>query len=203
MTEIHLTPVGTIIAFVFLGLTLSILHWMLNPPESVKMTLHSAHEKWTSAGAILVPVTGSNLSSRVLELAADIAEREHRHLLLLFVVEIPMALPPTADLPAVREYGEDVLIRLQGAAQKLGVQVEGQLLRARNAGSAIVSAAREHQARMIVIPAREQARPDTAFGRTVEHILHFAPCDVVIYRPGPMNNRSAKPAPTAATVARG
>ncbi len=185
MSEIHLTPLGSGIALVFLALTISILYWMLNPSETVKMTLHSAHERWTSNGAIVVPVTGSNYSAKVLELAADIAQREQRYLLLLFVMEIPMALPPNADVPALREYGEDVLIRLQGAAQKLGVRVEGHLLRARNAGSAIVNAAREQHARMIVIPAREQARPDAAFGRTVQHILNHAPCDVMIYRPGP------------------
>ncbi len=80
--------------------------------------------------------------------------------------------------------------------------MEGHLLRARNAGSAIVAAAREQQARMIVVPAREQARPDVAFGRTVEHILHFAPCDVLIYRPVGGNGRAVKPAPANAATAR-
>lgn len=184
MPPIHLNPVGITIAFVFLAAVISILHWMLNPPPTVKMTLASAHEKWTGTGAIIVPVTGSTLSSRVLELAADIAQREERHLLLLYVMEIPMALPPTAEIPAERERGEDTLIRLQGAAQRLGVQVEGHLLKARSAGSAVVNAARQVQARMIVIPAREQDRPDVVFGRNVEHIFRFAPCDVMIYRPG-------------------
>ncbi len=202
MPDIHFTLAGTVIAFAFLGLTLSILHWMLNPSETVKMTLQGAHQKWTGTGAILVPVTGSNLSNKALELAADIAQREHRMLVLLYVMEIPMALPSTADIPELREHGEDVLIRLQGAGQKLGAQVEGHLLRARNAGSAIVAAARDQQARMIVVPAREQARPDVAFGRTVEHILHFAPCDVLIYRPVGGNRRTPKPAPADATAAR-
>ncbi len=195
MPEIHVTVVGALISLGFIAAVGSILRWMLNPPETVKMTLASAHQKWAGTGAIVVPVTGSTLSSRVLELAADVAQREQRHLLLLYVVEIPMALPPTADLPALRERGEDTLIRLQGEAQKLGVQVEGHLLRSRMAGAAIVNAAKDAQARMIVIPAHEQARPEIVFGRTVEHIFRYAPCDVMIYRPvGAGPAREATPA---------
>ncbi len=185
MPEVHVTLIGAIIAFAFLAAVGSILHWMLNPPPAVKMTLADTHEKWSGTGAILVPVTGSDLSTRVLELAADIAQKEQRHILLLFVVEIPMALPPDADLPDMHAYGEDVLIHLQGQAQKLGVHVEARLLKARNAGSAIVNAARESHARMIVIPTRLQPRPEVVFDRTVEVIFQNAPCDILIYRPEP------------------
>ena len=194
MPDVHVTLVGAIISVAFVAAVGSILHWMLNPPGAVKMTLASAHEKWVGTGAIIVPVTGSTVSSRVLELAADIAQREQRHLMLLYVMEIPMALPPTADLPKLREQGEDTLIRLQGEAQKLGVQVEGHLLKARLAGSAIVHAAIDAQARMIVIPAHEKARPEVIFGRTVEHIFQNAPCDVMIYRP--VSRVPASPSPS-------
>ncbi len=184
MPEVHVTLVGAIIAFGFLAAVVSILHWMLNPPPAVKMTLADTHEKWSGTGAILVPATGSELSARILELAADIAQKEQRQILLLFVVEIPMALPPDADLPGMKAYGEDVLIHLQGQAQKLGVPVEARLLKARNAGSAIVNAARESHARMIVVPIRPQPRPEVVFDRMVERIFQNAPCDVLIYRPG-------------------
>ncbi len=183
MPEIHLTLVGTVIAFSFIIVVASLLHWMLNPSKNVKMTLAAVGQEWTGTGAIVVPVRGSNLSEKVLELAAGIAQREQRHLLLLYVVEIPMALPPDVELPEERERGEEILVHLEGAAQKLGVQVEGQLVKARTAGAAIVRAALDHQARMIIVSSREQPRPDVSFGRTVEHIYRYAPCDVMVYRP--------------------
>jgi len=181
---VNMTPMGVILASAFALLISGILWWMLNPPTIVKMVVPVAVEEMAGGGgAILVPVTGSQFSEMVVGLAAGLAQREQVPISFLYVVEVPMALPPDADIPQDREKGEEVLIHVQGLAQRLGIPTTARLMKARAAGAAIVQAAREGRSRMIVIPSGERQRVEGYFGHTVDYVFRYAPCDVMIYRP--------------------
>ncbi|MEW6232804.1 MAG: universal stress protein [Chloroflexota bacterium] len=180
---VNMTPVGVVLASAFALLVSGILWWMLNPPTIVKMVVPVAVEEMAGEGAILVPVTGSQFSEMVVGLAAGLAQREQVPISFLYVLEVPMALPPDADIPRDREKGEEVLIHVQGLAQKLGIPTTARLMKARAAGAAIVQAARESRSRMIVLPSGERQRVEGYFGHTVDYVFRYAPCDVMIYRP--------------------
>jgi APA family basic amino acid/polyamine antiporter len=79
---------------------------------------------------------------------------------------------------AGRELDEAVAI-----GESYGVKVVDRLVRARDAGGAIVDEARARNAEIIVLgaPRRRLGRRERAvFGRTVDHVLRHAPCRVLV-----------------------
>lgn len=139
---------------------------------------------------IIVPVTGNIEDRKTLELARELGSSHDVTIILVFVVEVPQALPLDADLPNEIHQGEVVLANAELTATKLmnnsGTSVSTDLLQARSAGSAIVDEAIEQGADAILMAARVRVvhgRPTT--GDTVSYVMVNAPCDVLIVRAAP------------------
>jgi nucleotide-binding universal stress UspA family protein len=76
-----------------------------------------------------------------------------------------------------------ILARARAIAELYGVSIETRAVRAREAGEAIVEAARLADADLIVLrPARRRGRSRQAaiFGRTARIVLEHAPCRVLL-----------------------
>lgn len=129
---------------------------------------------------ILVPSSGELSSDRAVSLACKIARPDKAVVEVLYVVEVPMALPPTADMPDEAQRAARAIQRSEQVGRRYRVNVRGMVTKSRFAGKAIVDAAQQEGADLIVLPSASRQRPD--WGRTSEFILRNAPCDVIIER---------------------
>ncbi len=131
----------------------------------------------------LVAVDGGEAGYNALAIAADLAKKHHAHLHLVHVIEVPRALALDADLSiAVRE-GERVLQQAERIAADHGVNVQGDLVQARQAGHAVVDEAVERGADVIVLGV-DYKRPLGQFqlGRLAQYVLEHAPVLVWLVR---------------------
>ena len=139
---------------------------------------------------LVVPVSGSAIDDRVLDILPDLLSRDGATVTFLFVVEVPQAMPLDAELPADGDAGERALQYAENRARRSlparTTQVHSELLQARAIGPAIIDEAIERDADAIVMSGaihRKHGRP--TLGGTIEHVLLHAPCEVVVIRTPP------------------
>jgi APA family basic amino acid/polyamine antiporter len=171
--------------------------------------------------SLLVPVFGTELDDDIVATAGRLAAAEQEdaegreegsRLALVYVVEVPLAVPLEADLPAEREEeARHALERAREVAEEYeDVEVSTEAIRARKVGAGIVEAARRSEAEAIVIggepPTKIRggarlggiggARP-AEIGAATEYVLMKAPCQVLLTAP-PESPAEPAPAPVAA-----
>ena len=139
---------------------------------------------------LVVPVAGSAIDARVLDILPDLFRKEGGDVTFLYVVEVPQAMPLDAELPTEIEDGERALRNAERVARHAlparATQIVTELLQARAVGPAIVDEAIERAADAIVMTAsihRKHGRD--SLGDTTEYVLLHAPCEVVVIRTAP------------------
>ena len=133
--------------------------------------------------SFLVPVDGSPESLKAVEFACNIAKRTKGKVHVVHVIEVKRSLPLDAELVTEALRGEEILDEAEKVAKKADLEVEGDLLQAREAGHAIIDEATERHVDAIVVGVPFN-RPfgDFELGRVPAHILKNAPCEVVLLR---------------------
>jgi len=133
---------------------------------------------------ILVPVNGSVVDERAIDIAILMARRYHSTVTAVHVVEVPQQLPLEIEMGEEVAQGDQILLAATKCAAQYGYEIEVELLQARAAGSAIVDEALGREARLIVMGAQVRRRGgEMTPGRTtIPYILKNAPCEVVICR---------------------
>ncbi len=137
---------------------------------------------------ILVPVKGAEIDEEAMRLAytyalAKIGKGRNIAVDVVYVVEVPHALPLNAELGPEIERGERALDNAEVTAREMGLAVEASILQARSAGAAIVDVARESGAELIVMATSYQKKlGELDLGRTLPYVLKHAPCRVWICR---------------------
>jgi nucleotide-binding universal stress UspA family protein len=132
---------------------------------------------------LLVPVVANPESAHAVGIACRLAAESHASITALAVVEVPPLLPLDAHMVDVEDEAHRLLERVGATAESYGIGVSQELLRARDAGAAIVRKAARFEIELIVIGApRRQLLSSRAvsFGSTVEHVLKRAPCRVMV-----------------------
>jgi nucleotide-binding universal stress UspA family protein len=100
----------------------------------------------------------------------------------LHVVEVGMGVPLDANGEILDQPGSAILSRAQRVAS--GRQVFTRLARAREAGEAIVAAAKEEAADLLVLGYRRPHRAGEILrGSTVRYVARHAPCNVIVEIP--------------------
>jgi nucleotide-binding universal stress UspA family protein len=137
-----------------------------------------------SGNLILVPINGSVVDERALDIAILMARRYHSTVTAIHVVEVPQQLPLEAEMGAEVERGDQILRAATEIAAQYGYELEVELLQARAAGPAIVDEALGRGARLIVMGAiiRRRGGEVTPGRTTIPYVLKNAPCEVVICR---------------------
>jgi APA family basic amino acid/polyamine antiporter len=132
--------------------------------------------------SIVVPVVRSAESEEALIAAARLAAERRSRVAIVHVVEIPMELPLTADLPAAEREANDLLDDARALVESYGVRAVTRLERARSAGPAIVADAVARTADLVVIGAARHGigRRAPVFGKTVRYVLKHSPCRVIV-----------------------
>lgn len=133
--------------------------------------------------SILAPVAPGDASLDAAAIGAALARQAGGALTLLHVIEVERTLPVTADMELEGRRGEELLRRARAAAEGGGVTIEDELLQAREAGPAIVEAAKAREADAIVLGVAAATAPGRFdVGRTAAYVLGHAPCAVWIAR---------------------
>ncbi|MGH2614396.1 MAG: universal stress protein [Thermomicrobiales bacterium] len=139
---------------------------------------------------LVVPVAGSAIDARVLDILPDLLGRDGGSVTFLFVVEVPQSMPLDAELPNEVDDGERALRRAESVARRAlpaqSTHIVTELLQARAVGPAIVDEAIERDADAILMTAAIHRKHGRAtLGETTEHVLLNAPCEVVVIRTTP------------------
>jgi APA family basic amino acid/polyamine antiporter len=129
--------------------------------------------------SILVPIVAGSQSREAVEVAARLATERAGRIVLLRVVVVPLELPLDADLTEQLEEADRLLDDARTIAAPYGVRVVERVVRARNAGRAIVEEADRRATEIIVLGARRGGYK-TIFGPTVEFVLKNAPSRVMV-----------------------
>lgn len=136
---------------------------------------------------VLVPVSGGPSDERLLEKLSSICQIAKPQFTLVYVVEVPQAMPIDAELPGEIARGEAVLERAENYLKKrLGEKYAGvltELLQARTAGAAIVDEATEQNADMVMLATDARLKHGkTTLGDSVGYVLKNCPCEVLLIR---------------------
>jgi len=118
-----------------------------------------------------------------MSVAAELASEHGASITAVVVVELPPSLPLEAHMLAEEAAAQRVLEDAQAIGAARGVRVKTRVLRAREAGEAIVAEAASAEADLVVLRApRKQrlGRRARIFGKTVDHVLKHAPCRVMV-----------------------
>jgi nucleotide-binding universal stress UspA family protein len=135
------------------------------------------------AKRILVPVNGNVTDATIIALAAQTARRTKGRVYAIHVIEVPRILPLDADLTEQRQTADAVLDNAERTAEGWDLEIETEILQARDIGTAIVEEAVEANVDLIVlgIPYRRKFG-DFDLGKTAPYVLKNAPCEVWIVR---------------------
>ena len=135
---------------------------------------------------ILVPVNGNETDDEVVGLACEMARLNKAEVIAIYVIEVKRTLPLDVDLPPEAAKGDTVLARAERNAEKWSLDLQTELLQARDVGTAIVDEAAERQVDLIVMGVGYKKKfGEFDLGRTTQYVLKNAPCRVWMARAAP------------------
>ncbi|HLX33152.1 MAG TPA: universal stress protein [Gaiellaceae bacterium] len=130
---------------------------------------------------ILVPMKLGPIGDEIVATAVKLAQEHSVAVEAVHVIRVPLDQQFDAELVEQEEQAAASLAEAAVLGAEQGVQVEGRSIRARSIGEAIVQAAAESGADLIVLGSaprwRRQAR---FFSPTVDYVLRKAPAEVLV-----------------------
>jgi nucleotide-binding universal stress UspA family protein len=137
---------------------------------------------------ILVAVGGHPVDEETVRLACRLARsrrdgKDQAAIYAVHVVEVNRSLPLSAPVEAQVEEGERVLDAAEQVAAEFQLEIETEIVQARDTGPAIVGEADEWHADVIVMGLPYKRRfGEFNLGKTVPYVLKNASCRVVLLR---------------------
>jgi nucleotide-binding universal stress UspA family protein len=142
---------------------------------------------------ILVPVMGSPVDAAVMKLACRLARREKEKekdkdkekskIWAVSVVAIKRALPLDAEIESEIRRAEDVLDKVESVAEEEELEIETDVLQARDVGPAIVDEAVERGVTLILMGiVYKRQFGQFSLGDVVPYVLKNSPCPVILYQ---------------------
>jgi len=190
---LQITFVGTVIAVVFLASIVGVLGWMLRLPKETERTRTAtrAVRSVNKLTRILVPLLSKNeATDRIVALAAQMVQSRGGNVELLAVIEVPFTLPLNARVEEDEKRALELLNRAESVARKCAgmnkTGVNKRILKARNAGPAIVREA-EMQAADVILMANTHVRVRgnvQQINPAVDYVMKNAPCEVLVLSRG-------------------
>jgi nucleotide-binding universal stress UspA family protein len=190
---LQVTFIGVLIAIVFLVSIVGVLGWMLRLPKETERTRTArvAVRSVNRLTRILVPVLAKgDATDRIVALAAQMIRQRNGHVDLLAVIEVPFTLPINAHVEEDEKYALELLERAESVAAQCGTRngnrISRRILKARNAGAAILREAEEQAVDLILI-ARTSVRVRGNMQQVnpaIDYVMKNAPCEVLVLSPG-------------------
>ncbi|MFB3920522.1 MAG: universal stress protein [Terriglobia bacterium] len=121
----------------------------------------------------------------LVSLACQVANASEAELLALHVVEVPMVTPISADDEVLDQPGKEILAKAQQiAAQKFSRKIGTRLLRARQAGEAIVGEVEHGGVECLVMGHRRLSlMGEILLGSSVQYVARHSPVRVIVEVP--------------------
>jgi CIC family chloride channel protein len=131
---------------------------------------------------ILVPMKLGDIGEEMVATAIALAKDDPVEVQAITVVRVPRRFPLEGELPPeVAARVEASLEEARGLGEDHDVPVSTDVVRARSIGHAILEAARERDADLIVLGSSSRWRRQSRFfSPTVDFILRNAPCEVMV-----------------------
>jgi nucleotide-binding universal stress UspA family protein len=121
------------------------------------------------------------IGEEMVATAVKLAQERGAAVVALHVIRVPLDRPLEAELYDQEERAAASLAEAAALGADLGVTVEGKSIRARSIGEAIVKAAEETGADLIVLGSSPRWRRQSRFfSPTVEYVLRKSPAEVLI-----------------------
>ncbi|MEJ2047258.1 MAG: universal stress protein [Dehalococcoidia bacterium] len=132
---------------------------------------------------ILVPVTGSQADEEAVELACRLAKPDKGEIHAVYIITMKRDLPLDAEIGTEIQKAEDVLAGIERVAATENYKVYTEVLQAREAGPAIVTAAAEREVDLILMGIAYKIRfGEFSLGEVVPYVLKNSPCRVILYQ---------------------
>jgi len=121
----------------------------------------------------------------LIGMACSLGKDTNTELTAMHVVEVGPGLPLDADAEILDHPGKEILARAhQVAARDFAKEINTHLVRAREAGEAIVGEAEEQAADLLILGYHRNGRISKGlFGSTVDYVAHHAPCRTLVEVP--------------------
>ena len=110
-SEIQITFLGALLAFVFAASMGMLLWWMFNVPRAIPLAAAKARRAVGAIKKILVPTSGTLYSERGIELACRLGQEQKAEVYLVNVIEVPRTLPLEAPMPEAETKAKDIIKR--------------------------------------------------------------------------------------------
>ena len=174
-------PIGLALGILYLGAVLGIVWWMTRA-GSARAAIRAA-QRWAYQNCIIVPVADMTTSRQAIESASQLACERHAHIILAYVIEVPLSLELSVPIESAEAQGNRLLREGEGIVARFGLAAETRLIRHRTTTQAILELAEASGAETIVIDAGSLPWWSLArFGRNVAELMRRAPCQVVVAR---------------------
>ena len=183
MSQAFFSPLGLAIAAGIAAAICTTLFWMLHPPSNrtVRIAESAASAAKHITRNVLVVFSADIKSEVLMALAVKMAKGQHIDVLAIYVIEVPMTLPIAADLPKEEREALEVLTAAKEIGRKAGLEVQTRTIRDRQAGPAIIRAASDEHARLIVMGTyRENRYAGAPLARAIEYVTTHTQFDVLI-----------------------
>ena len=130
---------------------------------------------------ILVPMKLGEIGEEMVATAVRLAEEDGATVEALYVIKVPLDRPLDAELYDAEEQAAASLAEARALGADHGVEVNGRAVRARSIGDAIIDAAAETDADLIVLGSSPRWRRQSRFfSPTVDYVLRKSPAEVLI-----------------------
>jgi len=131
---------------------------------------------------ILVPVTGTDADDETMHMACSLAKRDKCKIFAMHVITIKRSLPLEAEIESETRRAEELLDRMSKIAEANELQLETDLLQARDVAPTIIDEAVERKIDLIVMGVKYKTRfGQFHMGSIVPFVLKNAPCHVILY----------------------
>lgn len=193
---LQITVIGVVIAVVFLASIVGVLGWMFRLPKETERTrtVARATRSVNKLTRILVPLLSkSEATDRIVALAAQMVRSRNGNVELLVVLEVPFTLPLDARVEEDEKQALETLDRAELVAKQSVAAVNKHILKARNAGPAIVREAETQAVDLILIantPVRVRGNVQHIHP-AADYVMRNAPCEVLVLsqgHPGAIHN---------------
>jgi APA family basic amino acid/polyamine antiporter len=130
---------------------------------------------------ILVPMKLGEIGEEMIATAVKLAQERAASVVAIHVIRVPLDQPLDAELIDEEKRAAESLAEATALGVDLGVAVEARTVRARSIGEAIVQAAEESGADLIVVGSSPRWRRQSRFfSPTVDYVLRKAPAEVLV-----------------------
>ena len=149
--EVHTSALGILLAIIFAFFMGGLLWWMLHPPVPIGAAVAKALRGLSAARRILVPVKGMSYSDRAVELACRLGEKQKAELLLVYVIEVPLAIPLNTPLERDEAMAQEALEHSSQIVQHHGLQPVSVLKRDRTVAHGVLGVANDQMVDAVVL----------------------------------------------------